>query len=113
MSNSIHGLARASVGLALMSAALVLPAFAAEQGTADDTTMPATEHQADSVRSLPKDAAGTRTGEQVPQAGGMPATKAQKEELKENDAMSHDKAMQADTQDGATDSDTSEGATDQ
>ncbi|MES1933940.1 hypothetical protein T35B1_15106 [Salinisphaera shabanensis T35B1] len=116
MFDPIHTLVRAGLGLTLMGCALALPAFAAEQSSADDTAMPATEHQAESMRNVPDQAEGTRTGEQVPQTSDMPATKAQKEELKESGQMSHDKPMEdtpADTKEDATDSDTSEGATDQ
>lgn len=115
MSNPTHMLARAGLGVVLMGCAFALPAWAADQGRANDTTMPATEHQAESMRSVPDEAAGTRTGEQVPQAGEMPATKAQKEELKEDDHMSHDgagKHSTPDTHEGRTHSDTSEGSTD-
>ena len=115
MSNPIHTLARVGLGVVLMGCAFALPALAAEQSTTQDTTMPATEHQAESMRGVPDGAAGTRTGEPMPQAGGMPATKAQKEELKENDHMSHDGAGKHSTPDrgeSATQSDMSEGSTD-
>ena len=86
----------AGFGMALLGCAFALPAVAADDDEkAADTTMPTTEHQAEQMRNVPDGAEGTSTGEQVPQSDGMPATKAQTEELKESDKMSRDKDMKA------------------
>lgn len=94
MHNRFNLLCSVSLGLALFGCMVALPAFAAQhEETSGDTSMPVTEHQAEQMRNVPDSADGMKTGEQMPQSEDMPATKAQKEAMKEQGKMSQDPGM--------------------
>ena len=93
-----RGLLNGALASGLLALAMAVPAIAADQAKqGDDTTMPATEHQSESLENVPDDADSRDTQESGETTGDMPTTESQQEHLEEKDNMSSD--------DGESDSD--------
>ena len=86
-----RGLLNGALASGLLALAMAVPAIAADQAKqGDDTTMPATEHQSESLENVPDDADSRDTQETGETTGGMPTTQSQQEHLEERDNMSSD-----------------------
>lgn len=84
-----RGLVNGALAGGLLALVMAVPAIAADQTKqSDDTTMPATEHQSESMKNVPDDADSRDTQEAGETTDGMPTTDSQQEHLQESDDMS-------------------------